>query len=252
MNKKILLLLGLVVPFAVTSSFAQNACDKECLTRGVLKAAMVAKGTLERLPSYAFMLEAKKFLANEHPNAEQIVNMGKIYQNEVKSVSLPNETFTDYLFIVWEKGRVHHYTVTEYQRQTWDQAQFNGAKFLRTDKISDSQSVELYVGLLSAKIAQLQTELEFFSMSTNYLSVLLGSSKDILEIKRIVNVHKNRTYVLEDPDKQEYTGYVEIELVNGKIEKKDFTCIPAGSALDEEHTITKDDFPVYVLTPMWK
>ena len=43
-----------------------------------------------------------------------------------------------------------------------------------------------------------------------------------------------------------------IALNGQKIEKKDFTCIPAGSALDDEHTITNDDFPVYVLTPMWK
>lgn len=249
MNKKVLL-LGLLLPFAFSSSFAQKNCDKDCLTKAVLKAASTSK--LVAMPSMDFLGKNAEALIEKHPNAHRIINMGKIYQNEVKSVSLPNETFTIYLFLVLEENTVHSYLSTEYKRQTWDQSQFNGAEFLRTDKISDSQSVELYVSLLSTKIAQLQTELEFFSMSTNYLSVLLGSSKDILEIKRIVNVHKNRTYVLEDPDKQEYTGYVEIELVNGKIEKKDFTCIPAGSALDEEHTITNDDFPVYVLTPMWK
>ena len=248
MNKKILLLLGLVVPFAVTSSFAQNACDKECLTRGVLKAATVAKGTLERLPSYAFMLEAKKFLANEHPNAEQIVNMGKIYRNEVTSVSLPNETFTDYLFIVWEKGRVHHYTVTEYQRQTRDNAEFNGAELLKTYEIDKSYSADVYISLLGNKIAQLTSELESFGLDKNYMPKLLRSASDILRITRIVSVHKDNEGVLKDVNKQKYTGHVEVEYVSGNREKFNFTCIPAGTTLDDEHTITNDDFPMGILT----
>ena len=42
-------------------------------------------------------------------------------------------------------------------------------------------------------------------------------------------------------------GHVEVEYVSGNREKFNFTCIPAGTTLDDEHTITNDDFPMGIL-----
>lgn len=251
MNKKILL-LGLLVSFSFSPSFAQKNCDRDCLTKGIKNAASAMKrGMLIKLPTpSAFTHETMDSLKKKHQNAEKIVSMGRIYQNEVTSVSLPNETFASHLYIVWENGRVYYYLSNEYKRQNWDSSQFNGVEFLGTHEVSSSKSVEEYINLLRGKIEQLRSEMKSFSLNENYLKFLLNSPTDFLNIKRIVNVHKDGAYVLEDINKQEYTGYVELEFVNGTREKKNFTCIPAGASLDEEHTVTNDDFLVSVFSPL--